>query len=309
MNFFKIIDQLAAVDSDVLGRFDSRRAVFNSLGSAAKRTALATSPLFVGALFQKAYAGTKALPAEVLNYALTLELLEADFYRQFIASGTIPAGPARLAIDQIKKHEDAHVALLGGTNGAGGVIRSLGGTPVTGTATTGIRFKPLPAGTTYQTYLINAQLLEDAGVRAYKGRAPELVGTALLTTALQIHSVEARHAARIRTMRGQLPWVNNADDLKTHAVYGSGVTGPTSTTVSAGGTTFGIPAYDPAKPSAPESNVLQGAVGSAVAVNTAKGLGATPEYSEADAAAAFDEYLQAAEVLDASRAGGLALLS
>ena len=69
-----------------------------------------------------------------------------------------------------------------------------------------------------------AQLLEDTGVRAYKGRAGELLGTDLLTVALQIHSVEARHAAKIRVMRGQRAWVNPGDDLATHPVYTSGVT-------------------------------------------------------------------------------------
>ena len=78
---------------------------------------------------------------------------------------------------------------------------------------------------------------------------------------------------------------------------------PPSTSVTLGGVTFGIPAYDAYKPSRLESNSLQGAVGTAVAVNTATALGNT--YSVDDAAAAFDEYLQAAEVFDASRAGGL----
>ena len=54
MDFFKIIDQLSEVDADVLGRFDSRRSVFSSLGTAAKRSALAATPLFLGSLFQKA---------------------------------------------------------------------------------------------------------------------------------------------------------------------------------------------------------------------------------------------------------------
>ncbi|GAB3582782.1 ferritin-like domain-containing protein [Hymenobacter daeguensis] len=301
MNFFKIIDQLSEVDPDVLDRFDSRRSVFSSLGSMAKRTALAATPLFLGTMFQKAYAGTTSTPVDVLNYALTLELLEADFYRQFQASNTITAGtPAAAAIAQIKKHEDAHVALLKTT------ITSLGGTPVAGTATSGVRFNPavfsssFPA--TYANYLAVAQALEDAGVRAYKGRAGELLGTDLLTVALQIHSVEARHAAHIRTMRGQTPWVSNTDDLAsvplTAPVYGSG--NPiTATSITAGGATYGIPAYTAASPV--ESNVTQSNV------NLTTGLGTT--YTAADAAAAFDEYLQAAEILAPSRAGGLALLA
>lgn len=298
MNLFNIIEHLAEVDSDVLGRFDSRRAVFNSLGSAAKRAALATSPLFLGALFQKAYAGTTATPVDILNYALTLELLEADFYRQFIAAGLIPSGAADTAIRLIKTHEDAHVAYLTTA------IQTAGGTPVAGNATTGVRFKASSLPATYVDQLKVAQLLEDTGVRAYKGRAAELTGTDLLTTALQIHSVEARHAAYIRTLRNQLPWPNATDDVATEAAYTSGIpsTSPNSSVVTLGGATYSIPQYDRTKPSPVESNINQGAVGiqPAVPVSTAFPNVYTPE----DAAAAFDEALQAAEVLDSSRAGG-----
>ncbi|HEX8656890.1 MAG TPA: ferritin-like domain-containing protein [Hymenobacter sp.] len=273
MNFFKIIEQLAEVDADALGRFDSRRAVFQSLGTLAKRTALATTPVLLGSVFQKAYAGTNAdSPIDILNYALTLELLEADFYKKFVEAGKIPMGAPAAAIAQIRKHEDSHVALL--TN----VIKALNGNAVTG-----VKFKKsvFDSLDTYEKQLQVAQVLEDVGVRAYKGRAAELTGTPdsnipgignvnLLTAALQIHSVEARHAAHIRYMRGQSPWVSNDDDVRANAAY----TGAT-----------------------PESNLMQ------AGYDLTKDLG-TP-YSAADVAAAFDEPLTPAEVLDMSRAGGL----
>jgi len=285
MDFFKIIDELSKVDTDVLGRFDSRRAVFSSLGTAAKRSALAATPLFLGALFQKAYAGTTSTPLEVLQYALTLELFEQDFYAKVKASSQYAGASAadKAAIDQIKGHEDAHVTLLRGA------ITGLGGTPVASAPFKAAVFATL---TTFPAQLGIAQLLEDTGVRAYKGRAGELLGTDLLTVALQIHSVEARHAAKIRYMRGQKPWVNPSDDLVANPVYTSGVTGPTSTTSPFG---YGIPAYTAASPV--ENNTTQSNV------PLTSGLGTT--YTTADAAASFDEYLQAAEVLDASRAGGL----
>lgn len=287
MNFFKIIDQLSEVDADVLDRFDSRRAVFSSLGTAAKRSALAATPLFLGALFQKAYAGTTSTPVDVLQYALTLELFEQDFYAKVKNSALYGLATAadKAAIDQIKLHEDAHVALLRGA------ITSLGGTPVASAPFKSSVFATLA---TFSAQLGVAQLLEDTGVRAYKGRAGELLGTDLLTTALRIHSVEARHAAKIRVMRGQKPWVNPADDLASHPVYTNGTTGPTSTTTPFG---YGIPAYDTSKPSPREDNTVQSMV------PITMGLGTM--YSAADAAASFDEYLQPAEVLDASRAGGL----
>jgi len=276
MNFFKIIEQLAEVDTDALGRFDSRRAMFQSLGTLAKRTALATTPVLLGSMFQKAYAGTNAdTPIDILNYALTLELLEADFYKKFVEAGKIPAGDPANAIAQIRKHEDSHVALL--TN----VIKAL-----KGNAVTGVKFKKsvFDSLDTYEKQLQVAQVLEDVGVRAYKGRAAELTGTPdaiipginnglpinLLTAALQIHSVEARHAAHIRYMRGQSAWVSLNDDVRADPAY-SGAT--------------------------PESNVMQ------AGYDLTKDLG--KPYTAADVAAAFDEPLTPAEVLDMSRAGGL----
>ena len=291
MNFFKIIDQLSEVDPDVLGRFDSRRAVFSQLGTVAKRSALAATPLFLGALFSKAYAGTTSTPLEVLQYALTLELFEQDFYAKVRASVPYVGASAadKAAIDQIKKHEDAHVALLRTA------ITGLSGTPVPAAPFKQVEFARLVTfgGPLATSQLGIAQLLEDTGVRAYKGRGVELIGTPLLEIALQVHSVEARHAAKIRLMRGQKPWVNPGDDAAAHPVYTSGVTGPTSTTTPFG---YGIPAYDATKPSPREDAPTQ----SGVLITT--GLGTT--YTAADAAASFDEFLQAAEVIDASRAGG-----
>ena len=316
MDFFKIIDQLAEVDADILGRFDSRRAVFNSLGTLAKRTAMAATPLFIGSLFSKAYAGetgVKSTNIDILNYALTLELLEADFYAQLIAAGKIPAGSTDVAaIQKIKTPEDQHVALLGGINGAGGTIRSLGGTPVSG-----VRFKAsaIPNfATDYDTQLLVAQVLEDTGVRAYKGRAAELLGTDLLTTALKIHSMEARHAAHVRYLRASRaapgttirPWIPASDSAlaaPAGPAYTSGTTGTVPTTFNFGGGSFSIPAYT--TPSPREDNTKQGATATAAAVETTKAL--ANEYDASDAAASFDEYLQAAEVLDASRAGGLVM--
>lgn len=290
MDFFKIIDQLSEVDADVLGRFDSRRAVFSSLGTAAKRSALAATPLFLGSLFQKAYAGTTATAVEVLQYALALELFEQDFYKKIQNSSQYAGALAadKAAIDQIKKHEDAHATLLSGA------IKGMSGTPVTGITFKSAVFATLTTfktGAAATSQLGIAQLLEDTGVRAYKGRAGELLGTDLLTVALQIHSVEARHAAKIRVMRGQKAWVNPGDDLAAHPVYTSGVT-PGSTPAAFG---LVVPAY--AGPSPTENNTTQ----SNVPITT--GLGIT--YTAADAAASFDEYLQVAEVLDNSRAGGL----
>jgi Ferritin-like domain len=283
MNFFNIIGQLAEVDSDVMGRLDSRRAVFSSLTTVGKRAAQAAAPALLASFFSKAYAGTTAGdPKEVFNYALTLELLEADFYKKVIASPLFLTAPAaaQAAIRQISKHEDSHVALLRA------VVSGIGGTPVTGITFKKATFDSLTSFYGGGTSILGvAQLLEDTGVRAYKGRAADLLGLADVTiggaayspleTALRIHSVEARHASHIRYMRSALnpdttPWISGAGDLD------------------------GQPHYLGATP---ESNVTQSGV------NLTTGLGTA--YSAMDVQASFDEILTVAEVTDASRAGGL----
>lgn len=274
MNFLNIINQLAEVDPDVLDRLDSRRAVFSSLGTVAKRSAMAATPALLASMFQKAYAGTNAGdPKEVFNYALTLELLEASFYNKVIASsqfaGTSSANQA--AIRQIAKHEASHVTLLQT------VIKAIGGTPTTIPGFSSTVFATL---TTFAAQLQIAQLLEDTGVRAYKGRATDLQGIGDVTisgvgtinpleSALRIHSVEARHAAHIRYMRGQSPWPVNDGDLD--AQYSSSYYGGAT----------------------PESNTKQAGYD----LSTANVITPGVTYSAKDAAAAFDEILTVNEVL------------
>jgi hypothetical protein len=97
----------------------------------------------------------------VLNYALTLEYLEDDFYRLGLAAANLVPAADRTVITQISKHEAAHVALLKGALGAAAVAKPT--------------FK-FPAGmfTDYKTFLTTAQVLEDTGVAAYKGQAGRL---------------------------------------------------------------------------------------------------------------------------------------
>lgn len=196
MNLFQIIKDLQKVDEEVLDRLSSRRAAFGALGNIGKKMALAATPVFLGSMFNKALAGTNDAVSDVLNYATLLEQLEEDFYKQALASPALVAQfspEAKGAIELIKKHESAHVTLLKG---------ALAGNYVNG-ATKGFDFTTAfpTVFTDYATFLTVAQALEDTGVRAYKGQAGALLGTPTLTIALQIHSVEARHASHIRYMR------------------------------------------------------------------------------------------------------------
>ena len=179
----------------------------------AGKVALASLPFAFGSMFKKAYGQTPTDIIGVLNFALTLEYLESEFYIRGVAAPTlIPAGtPAVAALTKIKNDEVAHVAFLRGA------ITAAGGTPVTKTAAS---FDFTARGnfptvfTDYDVFLAVAQTFEDTGVRAYKGQAGNLMSNNdVLTAALTIHSVEARHAAHIRYMRRARQTANPANGL------------------------------------------------------------------------------------------------
>lgn len=209
MNIFNLIKDIESVDPEVYERLDPRRAVFKHFAGFGKKLAATAVPLAFGSMLNKAYGQTSnnAAIVEVLNFALTLEYLEFEFYKQaVVAAPTIGANTAAQgALTLIRDHEGQHVAFLRKT------ITDLGGTPVTRTAanfdyTAGGKFPTV--FTNYGTMLAVAQAFEDTGVRAYKGQAGNLVSSnAVLEAALQIHSVEARHAAHIRRMRRDTPTI------------------------------------------------------------------------------------------------------
>lgn len=214
---------LETVDPELLQRtVDRRRAVGDLGGLTLTALAAASVPLALAASARRAWAqgGLPQGIRDVLNFALTLEYLEAAFYQQGLAaSGLIPTA-ARPVFAQISQHEDAHVTLLQSVLGSDAVAEP------TFDFTAGGAFADVFSN--YSTFIALAQGFEDTGVRAYKGQAGELISSnAVLTVALQIHSVEARHAAQVRRMRQQKGWVTGAqtDVGALAAVYaGDGVT-------------------------------------------------------------------------------------
>ena len=122
--------------------------------------------------------------ARIANYALTLEFLESEFYRQAIRNNAFSSPLYRQFAVTTGAHEDAHVRAL----------RSLLGSAA-------IRKPTFDFGAAVQdpaTFAKTAQVLEDTGVAAYAGQGPNIAQRAVVKAALSIHSVEARHAAWIR---------------------------------------------------------------------------------------------------------------
>lgn len=192
---------LESIDPELMGRLASRRGALSKL---VKLGGVAiTAPVLLAALAQDAYG--KSLPGEVLEvlrFALLLERMETDFYdRGLAAPGLIPP-QHRTVFERIRDNEAAHCNLLGTASAS----------PVNTAKFDHTGGGRLPdVFTSYRTFLARAQDSEETGVRAYKGQAPRLMqATLILSVALRIHSVEARHVAKIRSIRGRKGWITGS---------------------------------------------------------------------------------------------------
>jgi hypothetical protein len=145
----------------------------------------------VAALALPSYArGATKNDADILNYALTLEYLQASFYTEAERLGAL--GPkAALAARVVGAVERAHVKAL---------RQALGGAAV---ARPRFNFRDTTEGET--DFLKTAVALEDLAAAAYKAQAPRINSKAYLAAAVAIHSVEARHAAWMRRLVGIVP--------------------------------------------------------------------------------------------------------
>lgn len=227
--------------SPTLGQPMSRRQAVEKLFSAGAGLALLGVPAAAFlATPHRASAGTGSRTdvVAVLNFALTLEYLEDEFYKAGLAAGTLIPVADRTIFVQIGKHETAHVNLLKSLLGASAIAKPTFDFTASGTFA--------DVFTNYNTFLALSQGFEDTGVRAYKGQAPELMADdAALTTALRIHSVEARHASEVRRLRGQKGWITgNSTDVSALAAIYAGEDNQVQGGVNVGASAAATEAFD-----------------------------------------------------------------
>jgi len=271
MNLFNIINEIEKVDPDFKDKISPRRDAIKNITSFGSKVALAALPMAVSTIFNKAKAqsspGTSRSVTEVLNFALQLEYFEAYFYNKGNGmSGFIPASSAYY-FTVAGTQENDHVTFLQSVLGS--------------SASTANASYDLTAGgtfsdvlTNFATYLAVAQVVEDTGVRAYKGQAPYLLGNqVVLSAALSIHAVEARHASALRSLRGISSWIDSTQANSNDTGIGAAVDG------NYGGAT-------------PENNVVQGPV----TITSLPSIESSSSTNFTVAAAAFDEPLTTSEV-------------
>ncbi len=147
---------------------------------------------------------------KILNYALTLEYLEAEFYRQALASGALTDPVVQGFATVVADHEAQHVAALKQALGRAAVKSP--------------KFDFADTVTNQDKFKATAQVLEDTGVAAYAGQGPNIFQKAVIVPALGIHSVEARHAAWIRFINNAVPAPDIIDTPKSEKAILKAVT-------------------------------------------------------------------------------------
>lgn len=141
---------------------------------------------------RRAFAQSDATDSAILDFALRLETLEANFYDKALTQVPDMRRSVRRVIQDVRDHEHQHAETINET------ILQLG-----------ISASPAPkldfgdAFSSESRFLEVAAQLEDTGVAAYNGAIAELFTSGIIVTAAEIVQVEARHAALVRDFRGE----------------------------------------------------------------------------------------------------------
>ncbi|HTZ87868.1 MAG TPA: ferritin-like domain-containing protein [Solirubrobacteraceae bacterium] len=124
----------------------------------------------------------------VLNYALTLEYLEAAFYNGASAANLPLSAQGKVFLETVTKDENEHVKFLKKALGSKAAKEPM--------------FDFKGANTNVETFMATAEVLENTGVHAYSGQALNIKNPSYVKAALSILTVEARHASVIGLLNG-----------------------------------------------------------------------------------------------------------
>jgi rubrerythrin len=202
---------LEVVDADGAIR-ESAEAAGLHRGDFLKKGALAGGGLIAGSAMFGTFLSTaeaaisttkrsKANDVKILNYALTLEFLEAEFYKLAVANQAFGSNPdlQRFA-EVVAKHEAEHVSFLRKALGTKAIKKPT--------------FDFGDAVTDQAKFAATSQVLEDTGVSAYLGQVKHISQAAILSAAGTIATVEARHASWIRFINSATPAPSTFDKPK-----------------------------------------------------------------------------------------------
>ena len=215
------LPNLDALDADGAIR-DSAEAAGLDRSDFLKKGVLAGGGLLAGGALFSSYLSdaeaaiskqrSKRNDVKILNYALTLEFLEAAFYKQAVANQAFGDSAALKAFAQtVAEHEAKHVAFL---------KKALGSAAIKSPS-----FAFGDTVTDPAKFAATAQVLEDTGVSAYLGQVGNVSQRAVLSAAGTIATVEARHAAWIRDINGTSPAPASFDVPKSEKAILKAVTG------------------------------------------------------------------------------------
>lgn len=183
---------LAELDQDGAIQETAEKVAPDTRSAFLKKAGVGLGTLTVGSAFAGAIpsvARGQAIPASdiaILNFALTLEFLEAAFYAQAVQNKILKGELLRFGT-VVASHENNHVLFLKKVLGAKAVAKP--------------KFDFKDTVTDPAKFAATSQALEDTGVHAYLGQVPNIKTKAVLIGAGRILPVEARHAAWIRDIR------------------------------------------------------------------------------------------------------------
>ncbi len=229
-------DLQAAVTTPTINLEAGRRAFLKTAGMGTALAALAA----VTSGEADAQTATTDYDVAILNFALNLEYLEAEFYQRSVYGVGLPSSltggigaqgggvrggskvPFQNAVVQsiaaeIANDEKNHVIYLKGALGSKAVaepVISLDASFTALAAAAGLPSNFSPYADDF-SFLLGAYVFEDVGTTAYNGAAPFITSKTYLAAAASILAVEAYHAATIRTLlfSQQNQFYNNATAL------------------------------------------------------------------------------------------------